>query len=62
MARLSCSKRLELCDLDAWNKITFSDETRMQLPSNKQEFIRWSTSKRNDPRHTTKTVKIGVRV
>ena len=39
-ARLSWSKRYKLWDADAWNKILFCDETRTELHSNKQEFVR----------------------
>lgn len=36
-ARLSWTKRHELWNTDAWNKITFSNEIRMDLHSNGQE-------------------------
>ena len=56
-ARFSWRKRYELLDSDAWNKIIFSDETWVELHSDKREFVRKLPGKRNDSRYASKAVK-----
>ena len=56
-SRLSWSLRCELGDTDAPNKILFSDETKMELQSNKREFFGRLPGMQNNPRYTIKTVK-----
>ena len=58
-ARLRWSKRYELLDADAWNKIIFRDESRIKLHSNERVSVRRPPRKQNDPRYTTKILKFG---
>lgn len=48
-AMLSWSNCYELRDSDAWDKITFNNETKMKLHSVKCEFVRRLTRKQNNP-------------
>lgn len=43
-----------------WIKMIFSNETNIEMHSDKREFVRKLKGKRNDAHYNTKTVKFAV--
>lgn len=41
-------------------KASFTDECKIQLPSNEREYVRWPLEERNNEIDTTNAVKNGV--